>query len=150
MIIDLLLKRLQYKGEQPIVLINHPGYFKFLKEELEKISPIVMDVDEVEALSCALIFVQTKAEIDLISRFLAQKAKPNALIWMAYPKKSSKGYQSQLSRDVGWDAMGRVGYEPVRQIMLNEDWSAIRFKKVEEIQKMTRKPEMRLTKNYKK
>lgn len=146
MIIDLLLKKLQYKGEKPIVLINQPGYFKFLKEELERISPIVTDVDEVDVVQCAIVFVQTKAEIDLIARFLADKANPNALIWMAYPKKSSKGYQSQLSRDVGWDAMGRYGYEPVRQISLNDDWSALRFKKVEKIKKLTRNPAMRLTK----
>jgi len=30
------------------------------------------------------------------------------------------------------------GYEPVRQVAIDEDWSALRFRKVEQIKKMTR------------
>jgi len=53
---------------------------------------------------------------------------PSGLIWVAYPKKSSKKYKSDLSRDDFWDALKDLGLEPVRQIALDEDWSALRFK----------------------
>ena len=34
-----------------------------------------------------------------------------------------------------------AGYEPVRQVAIDEDWSALRFRKVEFIKTMNRKPE---------
>ncbi|HNM27658.1 MAG TPA: hypothetical protein PKL15_19570, partial [Saprospiraceae bacterium] len=56
----------------------------------------------------------------------------------AYPKGSSKTYRCEFNRDNGWQALGEVGYEPVRQVAIDEDWSALRFRRVEFIKTMTR------------
>lgn len=48
-------------------------------------------------------------------------------LWFAYPKKTSKRYVSDLTRDSGWETLKTLGYSPVRQIALDEDWSALRF-----------------------
>lgn len=53
-----------------------------------------------------------------------------ALLWVAYPKKSGS-IKSDITRDTGWDALMGKGYDPVMQIAVNEDWSALRFKKTE-------------------
>jgi hypothetical protein len=39
---------------------------------------------------------------------------------------------------MGWKPMGELGYEPVRMIAIDEDWSALRFRKAEFIKTMKR------------
>lgn len=48
-------------------------------------------------------------------------------MWFAY-----------LNRDTGWQTLGDLGFEPVRQIAIDEDWSALRFRRVEFIKAMKR------------
>lgn len=59
---------------------------------------------------------------------------------MAYPKKSSKRYASDLSRDESWQPLGDLGMEPVRQVAIDPDWSAVRFRHAEHISRLDRDP----------
>jgi hypothetical protein len=36
----------------------------------------------------------------------AKKAKSDAVVWFAYPKRSSKKYKSGINRDNGWQILG--------------------------------------------
>ena len=89
----------------------------------------------------ALAFVKTKQEVEVASEKLVQAAEGDAQLWMVYPKGSSKKYKCEFNRDTGWKALGEAGYEPVRQVAIDEDWSALRFRKAEFIKTMTRNPE---------
>ena len=62
----------------------------------------------------------------------------DGLLWFAYPKKSSKKYRSDVGRDDSWQALGDLGFEAVRQIAIDEDWSALRFRQARFIKSMTR------------
>jgi len=62
----------------------------------------------------------------------------DATLWFAYPKASSKTHRSEISRDSGWRAIGSKGFEPVRMIAIDQDWSAVRFRRVEYIKTMRR------------
>ena len=42
--------------------------------------------------------------------------------------------------------MADAGFEPVRMIAIDEDWSAVRFRRVEFIKTMNRPEDVRLTK----
>ena len=59
-------------------------------------------------------------------------------MWYAYPKGTSKRYTCEFNRDNGWAVVGEQGFEPVRQVAIDEDWSALRFRKVSFIKTMTR------------
>jgi len=50
-------------------------------------------------------------------------------------------YQCEFNRDTGWATLGAAGYEPVRQVAIDEDWSALRFRKTEFIKAMSRHPD---------
>ena len=69
----------------------------------------------------------------------------DAVIWFAYPKGTSKKYKSEINRDNGWQVLGEGGFEPVRMVAIDEDWSALRFRRVEHIKTMTRAKESRMT-----
>jgi hypothetical protein len=66
-------------------------------------------------------------------------------VWFAYSKGSSKRYKSEINRDQGWLALGREGFEPVSMVATDEDWSAVRFRRLEFIKQMKRSAQYRLT-----
>jgi hypothetical protein len=73
-----------------------------------------------------------------MAKAIAKKASGDAVVWFAYPKGSSKKYKSEITRDHGWQILGELGFEGVRAIAIDEDWSAIRFRRVEFIKVMKR------------
>ena len=66
------------------------------------------------------------------------------------PKGSSKKYRSQIDRDHGWDVLGSEGFEPVRMVAIDEDWSALRFRRKSFIKVMIRPKSSQLTARAKK
>lgn len=67
------------------------------------------------------------AELESLIRQFLKYVEKDTLFWIAYPKKSS-GIKTDISRDVGWDALKNNGYLPVSQISVNQTWSALRFR----------------------
>jgi hypothetical protein len=50
-------------------------------------------------------------------------------LWVAYPKKTS-GIPTDISRDAGWDAMKRAGWQGVALVAIDDKWSAMRFRRI--------------------
>ena len=91
-----------------------------------------------QKIAFVLAFVTKQAEVNALTKAIAPKAEGDAMIWFAYPKGTSKKYACEFNRDNGWAEMGEVGYEPVRMVAIDEDWSALRFRRTEYIKTMTR------------
>lgn len=87
-----------------------------------------------------MAFATTQTAVDEASRQIAGCAEGDAIVWMVYPKGTSRRYRCEFNRDSGWSVLGAAGYEAVRQVAVDEDWAALRFRKVEFIKSMTRKP----------
>jgi hypothetical protein len=86
-----------------------------------------------------LLFVKTAKELAAHGpKVVDGLAGDDPVLWIAYPKKSSKRYTSDLGRDDAWEPIGASDYEPVRQVAIDDDWSALRFRKVENVKTMTR------------
>jgi hypothetical protein len=62
----------------------------------------------------------------------------DALLWFAYPKGTSKRYHCEFNRDTGWQVIRDAGFDSVRQVAIDEDWSALRFRRVEFIKDSVR------------
>ena len=91
-------------------------------------------------------FAQQVKDINNLMEQLGPLLTPeDPVLWIAYPKKSSKKYKSDLSRDHGWEAVGEAGFEGVRQIAIDSDWSALRFRKVAFIKTMKRNSKWAMT-----
>ncbi|GAB3541698.1 YdeI/OmpD-associated family protein [Pontibacter brevis] len=73
------------------------------------------------------LFVQSKEELEKFRPQAIAVLKPGALLWIAYPKKTS-GIKTNLNRDNGWETILALGYSGVRQIAIDETWSALRFR----------------------
>ncbi len=61
---------------------------------------------------------------------LSAATSPDAILWLCYPKQTSKAFKSDLNRDILWQLVSPLGLQPNRQIAIDDDWSALRFKKV--------------------
>ena len=132
-----IFEKLNLKAAQTIVVVNAPTSFE---PEIAQLSGIVVHRTpaKMKIVSFALAFVTTQAELDSLSELLASKAEGDAILWFAYPKKTSKRYQCKFNRDVGWEALGQAGFEAVRMVAIDADWSALRFRRVEFIKSLQR------------
>ena len=137
--------KLNLKDQKQIVVLNSPESFEGELAALKGVD-IVRDVKKAKAVAFSLAFVTEQKQVDTLAPAVARKTEGDAVVWFAYPKGSSKKYKSQINRDNGWTVMGKEGFEPVRMVAIDEDWSAIRFRRGEFIKNMTRADEHRLTK----
>ena len=78
-----------------------------------------------------MAFATRQAEVDALSRVLANRAEGDALLWFAYPKGTSRRYKCDFNRDTGWQVIRGAGFDTVRQVAIDEDWSALRFRRME-------------------
>ena len=96
-----------------------------------------------------MAFVVTQAELDAASAKLAKACEGDAVLWIVYPKGTSKKYKCEFNRDSSWSTLGAAGFEPVRMVAIDEDWSALRFRRVEHIKTMARNPARAVSKRGK-
>jgi hypothetical protein len=134
-----LFKKLNLKNEDEIVIVNAPTSFEVELGRLSHVS-VVRELKKTKAIGFSLAFVTKQDELNSLAQGIVAKASGDATVWFAYPKKSSKRYTCEFSRDTGWGSLGAAGFEGVRQVAIDEDWSAIRFRRVEYIKRMKRNP----------
>jgi len=127
-----VFEKLNLKQQREILVVNVPPSFEPELLALKSIA-VLRDPQRAKAIQFALAFATRQAEVDTLSGVLASKAEGDALLWFAYPKATSKRYTCEFNRDTGWDAMRRAGFDTVRQVAIDEDWSALRFRRVEYI-----------------
>lgn len=125
-----LFQKLNLKEQTEILVVNAPASFEPVLADLESVT-VKRDPESVKAIDFCLVFVEKKAELDRVSALIAPKARGDALLWFAYPKGTSKKYHCDFNRDTGWEVLMGSGFRPIRQVAIDEDWSALRFRQVE-------------------
>ena len=70
-----------------------------------------------------------------------------SLTGRAYPGGTSENYQCEFNSNAGWGKLGELGFEPVRQVAIDVDRTALRFRRVEHDQE-DRKNRIRPGKGY--
>jgi len=73
-----------------------------------------------------LIFVTNRAELEERIGVLLEAARRGAVAWVAYPK--AKQLNTDLNRDIIHDLMPDKRLDTVRQIAIDDIWSALRLK----------------------
>jgi hypothetical protein len=132
-----VLKKLNFKDQgQPVLVINAPKSYDDIKASFEG---EVHQQAELEMYDFVQVFGSSNDELQSNAKKAASYLKDDGLFWLCYPKKSSKIYKgSDCSRDTVMGMLSEEGYEPVRQIAIDDDWSSLRFRKPEKIKKMVR------------
>ena len=124
-----LLKKLQLKTGMSAAVVNSPsGFLVELHsahgdgEISERVSPTI---------EWALLFVESQNDIERFGRGALETIGQEAIVWFAYPKKSS-GKETDITRDQGWDLLNELGWKGVSMISVDETWSAFRVRPSEQ------------------
>jgi hypothetical protein len=132
-----VFEKMNLKDQDAILVLDPPASFEPELTALDGVS-VHRSVSGVKTVGFFLAFVTSQPEADKAMRAAAAKTAGDAVVWFAYPKGTSKKYKSTINRDSGWKAMGEAGFEPVRMVAIDEDWSGLRFRRVDFIKTMTR------------
>ena len=110
-----LIGKLQTKYT-PVCVINAPKSFTFA-------GPTHQDPKTAKAL---IVFIKNADELRAKVAPAVAAARRDAITYIAYPKAGQLG--TDLSRDTLWAMLRGQGIRPVRNIAIDDVWSALRFR----------------------
>lgn len=127
-----IFEKLNLKDHQEIVVLNAPESFE---PELARLPVLTIHhhLASVAEMRFFLAFVTRKSEVDALASQIARLAIGDAIVWFAYPKGTSKKYKCDFNRDTGWDLLKAKGFDTVRAISIDEDWTGLRLRRKEYI-----------------
>jgi NRPS condensation-like uncharacterized protein len=135
---NVVFKKMNYKDQKVIHAINSPDSFEKELKEMSVNAAIKKQLKATDKAEFIIAFCTKQSEIDKLTPLFAKALEGDGLLWFAYPKGTSKNYKCDFNRDTGWAILGKHGFEGVRQVAIDEDWSALRFRRVEHIKTMIR------------
>lgn len=125
---DDLLKKLCYKGQERIAVVEPPST---IKKKLEnRLAGVQIDpfIDPRYLYDFILVFLHTSEEIYIIGPKAIHNLSPDGKLWIAYRKVASKKYPGQITKEKGWEHFEEAGLKLVSQAGIDKDWSAFRFR----------------------
>jgi hypothetical protein len=75
-----------------------------------------------------IVFCRGRDDLERLSDQFVPAARRDTLTWVAYPKAGKLG--TDLNRDVLAELVKTRGVQPVRQVALDDTWSALRLRPV--------------------
>lgn len=132
-------KKLQYKGQKQVLLTGVPSSFAEVTEALPAPTERTLEAPFL------LHFCITQDQLNTAAEAASKLPEGDVMVWVAYPKKSSKQYTCEFDRDHGWEAFGSAGFEGVRMVAIDANWSALRMRRTGFIQSMKRRANLALS-----
>jgi len=125
-----VFEKLHLKAQGTIVVLNAPSSFETELATLDGVK-VMRDAKRATSIEFAIAVATTQNQLDLASTVLTEHAIGEAMVWIAYPKGTSKRYSCEFNRDSGWTVLRNAGFDTVRMVAIDNDWSALRFGRIE-------------------
>ncbi len=135
-----LFTKLNLRDQASIVVLDAPPSMDAALASLSGVT-VHRELPQGATASFAIAFAVTQRQLDDVSANLASACIGDAVLWIAYPKKSSRKFRCEFDRDSGWRVLSDAGFEGVRMVAIDEDWSALRFRRVQFVKTLSRSPE---------
>lgn len=120
------LKKLQYKDQAPVLVLYPPPEASGLVEVLHGLEALEGDEPAQFMLAFAKDMDDAEDAVDVADEDLAD----GAIFWLAFPKQTSKLYPgTEIDRDSLHARLADLAWEGVSLVALDDDWSAMRFKR---------------------
>ena len=126
------MRKLNLADRSAVLLIDAPEEAAPLAAALEDRITLAAPAD------AALLFATRRDRVQQLLPELTAALTGDAVLWLCYPKARSKRHAADFNRDTITELPGAFGFEPVRQVAIDADWSALRFRRVEFVRTMTR------------
>lgn len=129
-----LAKKLRMKAAHHVVVLNAPP--AYLAELAPAPADLRMAIKTGETYDVVQLFVNNADELRALGAGAVRAVKPDGLLWIAYPKGGKTRGATDLpttpswnKRDVLGEFTGELGYKPVAFLQIDENWTALRFKR---------------------
>jgi hypothetical protein len=114
-----LAAKLQIKPGTQVAVLAMPAD----GPDLSGLGPLATDPARASAV---IAFARRRADLTRVAGPAVEAARDDRLAWIAYPKAGQLG--TDINRDSLAAAVAELGIRPVRQVSLDEVWSALRFR----------------------
>lgn len=133
-ILSALAKKLRLEPNHRVAVLNAPpGY-------LDQLAPapadVRIEVQPAEVFDAVQLFVHDVEELRTLGPAAIRAAKPDGILWIAYPKGGAAAGNTDLPATPWWtkrDVLGEItaetGYKPVAFVKIDDTWTALRFKR---------------------
>jgi hypothetical protein len=118
-----LIKKLQIKAGSRLWLINVPEAVAQALTAGAEIEPVKPG----EACDGVIAFAHNPLEAEKMGRQAIAALGADGLLWMAY-RKGAAGKTSGLTRDTGWEPLRAAGWDTVRSVSIDDEWTGLRFR----------------------
>jgi Bacteriocin-protection, YdeI or OmpD-Associated len=140
-----LAQKLKIKEGNTLLIINAPSDFQ------KKLAPLPAGVNisnSAKDYNQVHWFVMSKAQMEKELNNVLKLIKNDVICWIYYPKGTSK-IQTDLTRDKGWNALLKQGFQWLSLISFDDTWSAFAIRsKSEDDKKKEPKTQEREIFNY--
>src|SRR5512143_4283476 len=114
-----IVQKMMVKAGHKILFLNAPKGFSKSIGELPDGAKVISSL--VEAADAAIVFVQSRKDLESQLGILKKKVKPAVILWVAYPKGTS-GVNTDINRDsIRGYALG-IGFQAVAMLAIDQTW----------------------------
>jgi hypothetical protein len=137
-----LFEKLQLKDDKNLLIQGLPSSIEkqFAKLSYAKsVTPLLRS----RKVDFALVFAVNQNQLNSVLTDIFSALHGNSKLWVAYPKQTSK-IVSDLTREGSWDILSDNSYEEICTVTLDHVWSAMRFRKVENVPSLLKAKPLRV------
>ncbi len=126
-----ILKKLGLKNQNPVLIINSPEEFQPAIKEIQ--SEVHSSIKT--GYSFIQLFLANIVDFNQFFESAIMALEGDGHLWLCYPKGGSKKYKSDLNRDRLREMVRPSGFEAVTLVSIDDNWSALRVRRIEFIKK---------------
>ncbi|MGN7989452.1 YdeI/OmpD-associated family protein [Pedobacter sp. 22226] len=127
---NLFLKKLQVKPGYTVKVVDAPEHAAAIFGDIP--SDIVIKYNEEADFNTLIIFTISKDQLNQQIQRNLRQINAKTIFWVFYPKKSAK-IKSDLDLMKSWQELNAFGLTPCASAAVNETWTALRLKLIEEV-----------------
>jgi len=125
-----LLKKLRMKPSHTLRVVNGPRNLAAILGDVPD-SMIITEQDRVP-FQVLLLFALDSSELETGMKAIVPQLGQDTVVWIAYPKKDS-GIPTDLNLMTPWQQLQIHGLGPVASVAVDDTWTGIRLKRIEQI-----------------
>jgi hypothetical protein len=127
-----LCKKLQLKAGQKALIMRAPDHYPKLLAPLPE--NVTISNAAVGSNDHVHLFVKNSEDLKTALAEISTFLLADTVFWIFYPKKSS-GTDTDLNMMAAWEEPGNYGLRPVSSVSIDDTWTALRFKPIDQVKK---------------
>ncbi len=123
-----ILRKMMFKGQSPVLLLGAPKEFAATAKQFG----VPVHAAPKGRYGFAVAFARSLDDAAAHAKVVGNALDADGIFWLAYPKGTSKKYKgADINRDTCHARIGKSGFQGVSLVAIDDDWSAMRFKRLE-------------------